>query len=223
MRGFDELKPLAPPVTVVKVRGILPFFALLILILFMIQFDTESLSSDINIKYNNSNSGCIDAPNVASIEFQQSTVTLPSHETLLIQATLKDSSGAVLGIDPDWNAEYGSITPITGLQQARFTPGILSHTKVWACAGDVNESLTINVIQGTVENLIIQATQENFTADDSVIISLQGEDIRGNIFTLIPPKQNWSYPLGSILLISDEITWNPTTTGWQNLLILTRK
>ncbi|MAK05147.1 MAG: hypothetical protein CMA03_04595 [Euryarchaeota archaeon] len=165
------------------------------------------------------NSNCVDAPNVATIEFQQSIVTLPSHETYLIQATLRDSGGSIIGIDPDWSTNFGSITPIVGLQQARFTPGELEHTTIWACAGNVNESLTVNVIQGKVEHLMISSSKENLTADESAVIVLEGEDIRGNIFTLTPPKQNWTYPEGSLLSISNEVIWDPKNTGWQNISV----
>ena len=137
------------------------------------KLDEEAIHLEKKDAFYSGASECVDAPNVVSIEFQQSTVILPSHETLLIQATLKDSSGAVVGIDPDWSSDYGSITPIIGLQQARFTPGILSQTTIWACAGSVNQSITVDVIQGNVENLIIQASKENFSADESTIITLQ--------------------------------------------------
>lgn len=219
MRAFDELKPLAPSLREVKLRGFLSFLLILSLTFFTIYLHTDTLQVGNKNGFYSSDSNCIDAPNVASIEFQQSTVTLPSHETLLIQATLRDSSGAVIGTDPDWSAEHGSITSILGLQQARFTPGILSQTKIWACAGSVNESLTINVIQGKIENLIIHSSQENITADESAIIILQGEDIRNNIFSLFPSKQNWTYPEDSHLSISDEITWSPKKIGWYNISV----
>ena len=219
MRAFDELKPLASSVAEVRFRVILSIFLISLVIFFAYNLgdDTPQLSKKHD--FYSSSSDCVDAPNVVSIEFQQSTVTLPSHETLLIQATLKDSSGAVVGIDPDWSTEYGSITPIIGLQQARFTPGILSQTTIWACAGSINESITVNVIQGNVENLIIHSSKENFSSDESTIITLQGEDIRGNIFSLYPPTQNWTYPEGSMLSISNEITWNPKHTGWHNISV----
>ena len=219
MRAFDELKPLAPSLREVKLRGILSFLLILSLTFFTIYLHTDTLQVENKKGFYSSTSNCIDAPNVASIEFQQSTVTLPSHETLLIQATLRDSSGAIIGTDPDWSAEHGSITSIIGLQQARFTPGILSQTKIWACAGSVNESLTINVIQGKIENLIIHSSQENITADESAIIMLQGKDIRNNIFSLSPSKQNWTYPEDSHLSISDEITWSPKKIGWYNISV----
>ena len=203
----------------VRFRVILSIFLILLVTFFTYKLGEEAPQLDEKYDFYSNSSDCVDAPNVASIEFQQSTVTLPSHETLLIQATLKDSSGAVVGIDPDWSSEHGTITPIIGLQQARFTPGILSQTTVWACAGSVNESITVNVIQGNVENLILHASKENFSADESTIITLQGEDIRGNIFSLFPPKQNWTYPEGSMLSISNEITWDPKHMGWHNISV----
>jgi len=219
LRAFDELNPLASSVAEVRFRVILSIF--LISLIIFVAYNLGDNTPQLGEKHDfySSSSDCVDAPNVVSIEFQQSTVTLPSHETLLIQATLKDSSGAVVGIDPDWSTEYGSITPIIGLQQARFTPGILSQTTVWACAGSINESITVNVIQGNVENLIIHSSKENFSSDESTIITLQGEDIRGNIFSLSPPTQNWTYPEGSMLSISNEITWNPKHTGWHNISV----
>ncbi len=219
MRAFDELKPLAPLVAEVRLRVFVSIFLIIIITFFTYEFGEEAVQLEEKYAFYSGSSDCVDAPNVVSIEFQQSTVILPSHETLLIQATLKDSSGAVVGIDPDWSSDHGSITPIIGLQQARFTPGILSQTTIWACAGSVNQSITVNVIQGNVENLIIQASKENFSADESTIITLQGEDIRGNIFSLYPQKQNWTYPEGSILSISNEITWSPKHMGWHNISV----
>ena len=219
MRAFDELNPLAPLVAEVRLRVILSIFLIIIITFFTYELGEEAIQLEKKYAFYSGSSECVDAPNVVSIEFQQSTVILPSHETLLIQATLKDSSGAVVGIDPDWSSDYGSITPIIGLQQARFTPGILSQTTIWACAGSVNQSITVNVIQGNVENLIIQASKENFSADESTIITLQGEDIRGNIFSLYPQKQNWTYPEGSTLSISNEITWSPKHMGWHNISV----
>ncbi|MED5272004.1 MAG: hypothetical protein VX613_03855 [Candidatus Thermoplasmatota archaeon] len=219
MRAFDELKPLAPLVAEVRLRVILSIFLIILITFFTYKLGEEAIQLEKKHAFYSGSSECVDAPNVVSIEFQQSTVILPSHETLLIQATLKDSSGAVVGIDPDWSSDHGSITPIIGLQQARFTPGILSQTTIWACAGSVNQSITVNVIQGNVENLIIQASKENFSADESTIITLQGEDIRGNIFSLYPQKQNWTYPEGSILSISNEITWSPKHMGWHNISV----
>ena len=218
MRAFDELKPLASSLTEVKLRVFFPILLILISCFFIIDFGKES-HLGIESSYFSGNSDCVDAPNVATIEFQQSIITLPSHETLLIQATLKDSSGSIIGIDPDWSTNYGSIMPIEGLQQARFTPGILAHTTIWACAGGVNESLTVNVIQGNIENLIIHSSKENLTSDESVLIILQGEDIRGNLFTVFPPKENWTYPEDSILSISDQISWDPKKIGWQNISV----
>ncbi|CAI8233432.1 MAG: Uncharacterised protein [Methanobacteriota archaeon] len=202
-----------------RLRVILSIFLIIIITFFTYELGEEAIQLEKKYAFYSGSSECVDAPNVVSIEFQQSTVILPSHETLLIQATLKDSSGAVVGIDPDWSSDYGSITPIIGLQQARFTPGILSQTTIWACAGSVNQSITVNVIQGNVENLIIQASKENFSADESTIITLQGEDIRGNIFSLYPQKQNWTYPEGSTLSISNEITWSPKHMGWHNISV----
>tara|TARA_B100000287_G_scaffold316192_1_gene299795 strand:- start:2394 stop:4613 length:2220 start_codon:yes stop_codon:yes gene_type:complete len=219
LRAFDELKPLAPLVAEVRLRVFVSIFLIIIITFFTYEFGEEAVQLEEKYAFYSGSSDCVDAPNVVSIEFQQSTVILPSHETLLIQATLKDSSGAVVGIDPDWSSDHGSITPIIGLQQARFTPGILSQTTIWACAGSVNQSITVNVIQGNVENLIIQASKENFSADESTIITLQGEDIRGNIFSLYPQKQNWTYPEGSILSISNEITWSPKHMGWHNISV----
>ena len=219
MRAFDELKPLAPLVAEVRLRVFVSIFLIIIITFFTYEFGEEAVQLEEKYAFYSGSSDCVDAPNVVSIEFQQSTVILPSHETLLIQATLKDSSGAVVGIDPDWSSDHGSITPIIGLQQARFTPGILSQTTIWACAGSVNQSITVDVIQGNVENLIIQASKENFSADESTIITLQGEDIRGNIFSLYPQKQNWTYPEGSILSISNEITWSPKHMGWHNISV----
>jgi len=218
LRAFDELKPLASSLTEVNLRAFFPFLLIFISVFLIINIENES-NLEIQSNYFSGGSSCVDAPNVATIEFQQSIVTLPSHETYLIQATLKDSSGSIIGIDPDWSTNHGSIIPINGLQQARFTPGILEHTTIWACAGDVNESLTINVIQGKVENLIIESSKENFSADESVLITLQGEDIRGNVFTLFPPKQNWTYPEDSTLLISNDIRWDPKKVGWQNISV----
>ncbi|MED5485918.1 MAG: hypothetical protein VYE59_04805 [Candidatus Thermoplasmatota archaeon] len=203
----------------VRLRVILSIFLIILITFFTYKLGEEAIQLEKKHAFYSGSSECVDAPNVVSIEFQQSTVILPSHETLLIQATLKDSSGAVVGIDPDWSSDYGSITPIIGLQQARFTPGILSQTTIWACAGSVNQSITVDVIQGNVENLIIQASKENFSADESTIITLQGEDIRGNIFSLYPQKQNWTYPEGSILSISNEITWSPKYMGWHNISV----
>ena len=219
MRAFDELKPLAPLVAEVKFRVFLSFLLILFITFFTHNLEEGSLQIENKTTFYSDSSGCVDAPNVVSIEFQQSTVTLPSHETFLIQATLRDSMGDVVGIDPDWSVEFGSITPIIGLQQARFTPGELSQTTIWACAGSVNESITINVIQGKVETLFISASKENFSADESTIITLQGEDIRGNIFSLFPEKQNWTYPEDSMLLISNEITWDPKESGWHNISV----
>ena len=218
MRAFDELKPLAPLLTEVKLRAYFPFLLIFISIVLILNLENEHYLETKSTHYSG-NSNCVDAPNVATIEFQQSIVTLPSHETYLIQATLRDSGGSIIGIDPDWSTNFGSITPIVGLQQARFTPGELEHTTIWACAGNVNESLTVNVIQGKVEHLMISSSKENLTADESAVIVLEGEDIRGNIFTLTPPKQNWTYPEGSLLSISNEVIWDPKNTGWQNISV----
>ena len=218
MRAFDELKLLAPLLTEVKLRAYFPFLLIFISIVLILNLENEHYLETKSTHYSG-NSNCVDAPNVATIEFQQSIVTLPSHETYLIQATLRDSGGSIIGIDPDWSTNFGSITPIVGLQQARFTPGELEHTTIWACAGNVNESLTVNVIQGKVEHLMISSSKENLTADESAVIVLEGEDIRGNIFTLTPPKQNWTYPEGSLLSISNEVIWDPKNTGWQNISV----
>ena len=202
-----------------KIRGFLSFLILLTLTLFAQNLISEPLTGTVKSSSFVDSEDCVDAPNVVSIEFQQSSVTLPSHETLLIQATLKDSSGSVIGIDPDWSASSGSISPIIGLQQARFTPGDLDVTTIWACAGSVNESITVNVVQGVIESLVLQSTKENFSADEGVKLTLLGEDIRGNVFELTPPKSNWTYPEGSVLSISDDIIWSPKIVGWHNVSV----
>ena len=219
LRAFDELKPLAPLVAAMNVRAFLSFFIFSIIVILAINFLSEpEILNDEFIRFSSS-TNCVDAPNVVSIEFQQTSVTLPSHETFLIQATLKDSSGSIVGIDPDWGSSHGSITPIIGLQQARFTPGELESTDIWACAGSVNESIKINVIQGEVVSLNLQSDKENFSADEDTKLNLIGEDIRGNKFELFPSKNNWTFPDGSHLSITDEIIWTPKIAGWHNVSV----
>lgn len=163
---------------------------------------------------------CVDAPNVATIEFvQPNPVSLPSHETLLIEAVLKDASGTPINIDPDWGTDRGSIQNFSGLQQARFTPGSFGVTNIWACAGAVNETLVVNVLQGAVAMLHLETEALNVTADDSVVLNLTGEDIRGNIFSVNPPKQNWTLPSGTEIVIGPPAIWTPGPVGSQNISV----
>ena len=76
MRAFDELKPLASSLTEVNLRAFFPFLLIFISVFLIINIENES-NLEIQSNYFSGGSSCVDAPNVSTIDFQQSIDTLP--------------------------------------------------------------------------------------------------------------------------------------------------
>jgi hypothetical protein len=159
--------------------------------------------------------GCTDNPSVDSIEINYpGSGGIPADQVLQFNATVRDNLSQVLSTYPTWGTNNGSID-----QNGRFVPWATGSVEIWACAGDINESVTINVLQGTTVGAELLLHSENVTADDLVELMPMRKDERGNLAPVLVPTDNWTIPVGSSLSGASPIYWVPGEKGEQDISV----
>lgn len=164
---------------------------------------------------------CSGSTSVHSIEIlPPGPVILSADEVQDFSFTLKDSSGNPISAGYDHGSTGGS-TVMLGGEQFRFSPSGLGQASVWICSGNVNRTVTINVVIGTVVNLELTSDDVEVTADESVDLILERVDQQGYRQAIVVPTSNWTLPPGSSLelLPGGNFRWTPNQEGNQTLMV----
>ena len=173
------------------------------------------------IKSSTSARSCSGSTSVHSIEIlPPGPVILSADEVQDFSFTLKDSSGNPVSAGYDHGSNGGS-TVMLGGEQFRFSPSGLGEASVWICSGNVNRTVTINVVIGTVVNLELTSDDVEVTADESVDLILERVDQQGYRQAIVVPTSNWTLPQGSSLelLPGGNFRWIPNQEGNQTLMV----
>ena len=149
-------------------------------------------------------------------------VNLPADQSRILNVTIKDSSGNILGGNPDWSVSDGTIHPQGGGGAIYYPTSIGTHT-VWACASEAQASIEIIVTMGTTERIELVGDKVNLTADERIEFQVFEYDIHGNAGNMFVPSSDWSYPEGSSLatLPGGIVFWYPGTVGNHTISVTT--
>ena len=188
----------------------------IILMSFIFALSVEPNNSVVVSKFESSVEARADCPTVNGADTltldPPGPFALPAHQTVVFHSSIEDSSGAGINSDPLWGVTNGTITPVNGFEQATFTPHSTGDVTVWACVDGINTTASVTVVQGAVDQLLLESSSENITADDTITFSLTEVDIRGNSATASPPLNNWTLPEDSDLDLGT-LMWTPKHTG----------
>ena len=164
---------------------------------------------------------CSGSTSVQSIEIlPPGPVILSADEVQDFSFTLKDGSGNVISAGYD-QGSIGGTTAQLGPEQFRFSPSGLGSASVWVCSGNVNKTVSITVVIGTVVDLELTANDLQITADESIDMVLERVDQQGYRQAIVVPTSNWTLPVGSTLemLQGGSFRWTPNEDGNQTLRV----
>lgn len=159
--------------------------------------------------------GCSNNPSVDTIEINYpGSGSIPADQILIFNATVRDNLSQVLATYPTWGTSNGSID-----QNGRFMPWATGVVDIWACAGDVNVSVSINVLQGATVGAELLLYSDNVSADELVELMPMRKDALGNLAPVLVPTDNWTIPQGSSLSGAAPLYWVPMSTGEQEISV----
>ena len=164
---------------------------------------------------------CSGSTSVQSIEIlPPGPVILSADEVQDFSFTLKDGSGNVISAGYD-QGSIGGTTAQLGSEQFRFSPSGLGSASVWVCSGNVNKTVSITVVIGTVVDLELTSNDFQITADESIDMVLERVDQQGYRQAIVVPTSNWTLPVGSTLemLQGGSFRWTPNEDGNQTLRV----
>ncbi len=164
---------------------------------------------------------CSGSTSVQSIEIlPPGPVILSADEVQDFSFTLKDGSGNVISAGYD-QGSIGGTTAQLGPEQFRFSPSGLGSASVWVCSGNVNKTVSITVVIGTVVDLELTTNDLQITADESIDMVLERVDQQGYRQAIVVPTSNWTLPVGSTLemLQGGSFRWTPNEDGNQTLRV----
>lgn len=181
----------------------------------------ENLPSDTSSSSFTSARSCSGSSSVQSIEIlPPGPVILSADEVQDFSFTLKDGSGNTISAGYD-QGSIGGTTAQLGPEQFRFSPSGLGSASVWVCSGNVNKTVAITVVIGTVVGLELTANNIQVTADESIDLILERVDQQGYRQAIVVPTNNWTLPEGSTLemLQGGGFRWTPNEDGNQTLMV----
>ena len=164
---------------------------------------------------------CAGSTAVQSIEIlPPGPVILSADEVQDFSFSLKDSSGNIISAGYEMGSNGGTTVQL-GSEQFRFSPSGLGSASVWVCSGNVNKTVSITVVIGTVVGLELTASDIQVTADESIDLILERVDQQGYRQAIVVPTSNWTLPEGSVLemLQGDGFRWTPNKNGNQTLIV----
>ena len=176
---------------------------------------------DPSISSSTSARSCSGSSSVQSIEIlPPGPVILSADKIQDFSFTLKDGSGNEISTGYD-HGSIGGTTQMLGGDQFRFSPSGLGSASVWICSGNVNRTVTITVVIGTVVQLDLTSNDVQITADQSVDLVLERVDGQGYRQEIVVPTSNWTLPEGSSLelLQGGGFRWTPNEDGNQTLIV----
>ena len=164
---------------------------------------------------------CAGSTAVQSIEIlPPGPVILSADEVQDFSFSLKDSSGNIISAGYEMGSNGGTTVQL-GSEQFRFSPSGLGSASVWVCSGNVNKTVSITVVIGTVVGLELTASDIQVTADESIDLILERVDQQGYRQAIVVPTSNWTLPEGSVLemLQGNGFRWTPNKNGNQSLIV----
>ena len=164
---------------------------------------------------------CGGPDDVASIEIlPPGPVSVMADGSQLFNITLKDASGLPVAGNADWGTDNGSLVS-QGSTSILYYPWSIGIHQVWACVGDVNKTVEIDVVIGSPIDLQLTAVDNNITADETLVLDVLQFDSRGNSGSVFVPSSNWVIPEGSAIeLLPGELPrWIPGPVGRFNISV----
>ena len=164
---------------------------------------------------------CAGSTSVQSIEIlPPGPVILSADEVQDFSFSLRDGSGNTISAGYE-TGSIGGTTAQLGSEQFRFSPSGIGSASFWVCSGNVNKTVSITVVIGTVVGLELSASDIQVTADESIDLVLERVDQQGYRQAIVVPTSNWTLPAGSVLemLQGGSFRWTPNQDGNQTLIV----
>nr|AIF04402.1 hypothetical protein [uncultured marine group II/III euryarchaeote KM3_174_A11] len=164
---------------------------------------------------------CGGPDNVTSIEIlPPGPVSVKADGSQLFEITLKDSAGLVVDGSADWGTDNGTLVPQSSTSILYYPWAIGAH-EVWACVGDVNKSVIVDVVIGVPVDLQLTADDHNITADETLDLDVLQFDSRGNSGPVTTFSSDWVVPEGSAieLIPGESPRWIPGPIGRFNISV----
>ena len=193
----------------------------LLAILLISSLSVHDNLSDLSSSSSTSARSCAGSTAVQSIEIlPPGPVILSADEVQDFSFSLKDGSGNIISAGYEMGSNGGTTVQL-GSEEFRFSPSGLGSASVWVCSGNVNKTVSITVVIGTVVGLELTASDIQVTADESIDLILERVDQQGYRQAIVVPTSNWTLPEGSVLemLQGDGFRWTPNKDGNQTLIV----
>ena len=199
-----------------------PPFVLLLISLLLASSLTSLLPHELSPSVSSaSGRSCGGPDNVTSIEIlPPGPVSVKADGSQLFDITLKDAAGLIVDGSADWGTDNGTLIEQSSISILYYPWAIGSH-EVWACVGDVNKSVIIDVVLGVPVDLQLTADDNNITADETLVLDVLQFDSRGNSGPVFTYTSNWVVPEGSAieLIPGESPRWIPGPLGRFNISV----
>ncbi len=193
----------------------------LLAILLISSLSVHDNLADLSSSSSTSARSCAGSTAVQSIDIlPPGPVILSADEVQDFSFSLKDGSGNIISAGYEMGSNGGTTVQL-GSEEFRFSPSGLGSASVWVCSGNVNKTVSITVVIGTVVGLELTASDIQVTADESIDLILERVDQQGYRQAIVVPTSNWTLPEGSVLemLQGDGFRWTPNQDGNQSLIV----
>jgi len=118
---------------------------------------------------------------LVSLSLSVENTTVAADEIVDITLLWEDMMGNIVPTAlplANWSAEDGSFR-LTA-EGVEWVPARIGTWEITVHQGEVEASITLNVTEGTVQRIVIDADHEILSADDEIELRLFSEDLRGN-------------------------------------------
>ena len=193
----------------------------LLAILLISSISVQDNLTDTSSESSTSARSCAGSTSVQSIQIlPPGPVILSADEVQDFSFSLKDGSGNTISAGYE-TGSIGGTTAQLGSEEYRFSPSGLGSASFWVCSGNVNKTVSITVVIGTVVGLELTASDIQVTADESIELVLERVDQQGYRQAIVVPTGNWTLPEGSLLemLQGGSFRWTPNQDGNQTLIV----
>ncbi len=199
-----------------------PPFVLLLISLLLASSLTSLLPHELSPQVSAvSGRSCGGPDNVTSIEIlPPGPVSVKADGSQLFDITLKDAAGLIVDGSADWGTDNGTLIVQSSTSVLYYPWAIGSHV-VWACVGDVNKSVVIDVVIGVPVDMQLTADDNNITADETLVLNVLQFDSRGNSGPVFTYTSDWVIPDGSGLELvpGESPRWIPGPLGRFNISV----
>ena len=157
----------------------------------------------------------------ASITVTPTPVTLPTNTTQQFTAVVKDASGNILSISPNWSVTAGGTIAGTGLFTSGMAPGTYANT-VTASIGSVSGTASVTVDATALATVTVIPNPVTLALGGPMTFNATGKDASGNVIS--PLTFTWSVgtaAAGSINASTGAFTAGNTAGTWSNTVAAT--